>query len=184
MHKSIHKGMRKDNHTNIHRSMHKSIHKAQINTTVVMAIMTFVIMGGVLMFAFKSFASYKQRHAQDQLILLKTELEADLLTIRTGSTEKGYTVPDRINKICFYEPNPTEFNNEPFVKVDTIRCSNQTGLDKLTEYNVFLISDDSRIIPIKIGRLRLNNCKYYCKNISFNTIKLKMQGSGSNVFVS
>ena len=163
--------------------MKKGLKKAQIQSQIFVYLLVAVIIGFMLLFAFKAISGFGKKNIEHQIILFQENIKKDIeaQAIHIGSVvEESYTMPNFVTRVCFMDVSKREeilsagsFEDFPLI-VDSLET---------TDNNMFLFDEDDNFYnSFNVGNVNLlgdYNCKpHVCFDVQNKVLNVLMMGRG------
>ena len=157
--------------------------KSQIAGQPLLYVLMLIIFASILLIGYKFVKGIGETGDKSTIILFESEIQNDVNSMDYGNVKvKKYHVPANVDKICFSAPNnynPLECSGCP--RFDEYPILTNAIRDGVGE-NLFLIGGD---FPesMKIDKIELGCCEFYCFDAINGEVTLKMEGLGDNALI-
>ncbi len=159
---------------------------AQVIGEVFIYILAIVLFSLIMVYGYNSIRNLGEK--ADTVVILQLGKQLSSAVKKTTSDygtviKEEVSIPNKYDKICFIDlsytgqesTNICTLGNQDY---NPVICN--SWKDRISK-NMFLISKDTNVISIDIGNIRIPKEHYFCQNVIFGKIALKLEGKGSYV---
>ena len=158
--------------------------KAQVIGEVFIYILAVVLFSLIMIYGYNSIRNLGDK--ADRVVILQIEKDLKSAVKKVASDygtvlKKEVAVPNQYDKVCFID---LSYTGQASTELCTTGNDNYNAIicnswkDRIQK-NMFLLSRNQEALSIDIGAVRISQGHYFCQNVAFAKITLKIEGRGS-----
>lgn len=158
--------------------------KAQVIGEVFIYILAVVLFSLIMIYGYNSIRSLGDK--ADRVVILQIEKDLRSAVKKVAADygtvlKKEVAVPNQYDKVCFIDLSYTGQSSTALCTqgnddYNAIICN--SWKDRIQK-NMFLLSRNQEALSIDIGAARISQAHFFCQNVAFSKITLKLEGRGS-----
>ena len=159
---------------------------AQVIGEVFIYILAVVLFSLIMIYGYNSIRNLGEK--ADTVVILQLGKQLSSAVKKTTSDygtviKEEVSIPNKYDKVCFIDLSYTGQESTSICTLgnqdyNPVICN--SWKDRISK-NMFLISKDTDVISIDIGKIKISKEHYFCQNVIFGKIALKLEGKGSYV---
>lgn len=164
-------------------------HKSQVIGEVFVYILAVVLFSLIMIYGYNAIRNLGDKADRVVILQIEKDLKSSVKKIASDYgtiIKKEVTIPNQYNKVCFIDVSYTGqastniciTGNEDY---NAIMCN--SWKDRIQK-NMFLLSKNQEAFSIDIGSVRIPSTHYFCQDVAFAKITLKLEGKGSHTELS
>ncbi len=158
--------------------------RAQVIGEVFIYILAVILFSLIMIYGYNAVRNLGDK--ADTVVILQIEKEMKSSVQKIASDygtiiKKEVTIPNKFDKVCFIDisytgQQSTNICMQGNPDYNPIICN--SWKDKISK-NMFLMSKSIDVLSIDIGSARIPQLHYFCQNVVFGKITLRLEGKGS-----
>lgn len=158
--------------------------RAQVIGEVFIYILAVILFSLIMIYGYNAVRNLGDK--ADRVVILQIEKDMKSSVKKIASDygtvlKKELTIPNRYDRVCFID---ISYTGQPSTSICTPGNGDYNAIicnswkDRIQK-NMFLLSKNQDTLSIEIGNIRISQTHYFCQNVAFAKIVLKLEGRGS-----